>query len=163
MTALFPTPDQKQALTKIMTWLTEEKSAPQFLLEGYAGCGKTTLVNFILAAIKNSTVLSKKYESIYLTATTNKAVDALRENINLSAVTDTVTIHTFLNLLPFHSISKIYETYLYRYELYFGLHCVPMAGNVTENQISILQNHSSSTSPTSGIIYPYNASVSEII
>lgn len=98
MTVLSPTQDQQQALTKILAWLTEEKSPAQFLLEGYAGCGKTTLINFVLEAIKNSSVLSKKYESIYLTATTNKAVDALRENIDLSAVTDTVTIHTFLNL-----------------------------------------------------------------
>lgn len=94
------TKGQQNAYTAFIDFLLTPNT-PYFLLEGYAGTGKSTLVKYILDnvySIFNTIRLSNpKYKEpfVILTATTNKAVNALRE---ITGNTDIKTIHSFLKL-----------------------------------------------------------------
>ncbi|QDP56435.1 MAG: putative ATP-dependent DNA helicase [Prokaryotic dsDNA virus sp.] len=86
--------------------------AYEFILAGYSGCGKTTvvreLINQALAAIEfdsklhsgNNDVLDSSVHTIYLTATTNQAA----ENIQSITDFDATTYHSLLGL-------KLFENY----------------------------------------------------
>ena len=80
MTAITLTPDQQNALEQFTQFLTDP-SEQVFVLEGYSGTGKTTLVKTLLdqlpklmkaARLINPNV--QRYD-VELTATTNKAAE----------------------------------------------------------------------------------------
>ena len=99
MTAITLTPDQQNALEQFTQFLTDP-SEQVFVLEGYSGTGKTTLVKTLLdqlpmlmkaARLINPSV--RRYD-VELTATTNKAA----ENFGMITGMDVRTIHSFLGL-----------------------------------------------------------------
>lgn len=81
------TPDQQNALDKIVSWAKGQKEQ-EMTLSGYAGTGKTTLILSIIDALKNTDV------KVQLTATTNKAAKVLA----VKAKTEATTIHSLLKL-----------------------------------------------------------------
>jgi len=89
---------QQQALHEFLAFMAKPDEEI-FILEGPAGTGKSYLVQHILdaipAQIKTIQLLSPGYKgkAIAVTATTNKAVDALRQ-----FVPDVSTIHSLLGL-----------------------------------------------------------------
>lgn len=101
------TEGQKKAYEAFVNFLLD-KNQPIFILEGYAGTGKSTLVRELfnqLDDIQGTIRLTNpSYEEYpcYLTATTNKAAAALEE-ITGQSVT---TIHSFLGL----RVKKNYRT-----------------------------------------------------
>lgn len=86
---------QQHAYSQIVNLLTT--SQKELVINGPAGCGKTTLVKSFLEEWPQFVALSggtfKDYDT-YLTATTNKAADALSSATGL----ETSTIHSFLGL-----------------------------------------------------------------
>jgi len=99
MTAITLTPDQQNALEKFTQFLTDP-SEQVFVLEGYSGTGKTTLVKTLLDQLPNLMKTAKlinpnlkKYD-IELTATTNKAA----ENFGMITGMAVSTIHSYLGL-----------------------------------------------------------------
>lgn len=95
------TPDQEQAKDAFHGFLLNPAESV-FVLEGYSGTGKSTLVKVLLEEIPK---VSKVAELIYqnkfrydveLTATTNKAAEALRTNIG--GLYSVSTIHAKLGL-----------------------------------------------------------------
>lgn len=93
------TNDQQKALVNFFVFMADPLD-PVFVLSGYSGCGKTTLITTILEKLpemnKANKLLNIKYKELtnVLTATTNKAAE------NFSSITDQecVTIHSFLGL-----------------------------------------------------------------
>ena len=89
------TADQQAAYGEIITLLTTPRK--ELVINGFAGTGKTTLVNSFLHEWPQFVALSggsfRDYE-IHLTATTNKAADALSSATGL----ETATIHSLLGL-----------------------------------------------------------------
>lgn len=75
--------EQQHALNRIKGFINSDKAF--FVLVGYAGTGKTTLVSKLVQEIK-----------VHLTATTNKAAHVLSQATNEPAS----TIHRFLGLKP---------------------------------------------------------------
>lgn len=99
MTAITLTPDQQNALEQFTQFLTDP-SEQVFVLEGYSGTGKTTLVKTLLDQLpklmKTARLINpnlKKYD-VELTATTNKAA----ENFGMITGMSVATIHSFLGL-----------------------------------------------------------------
>lgn len=99
MNAITLTPDQQNALEKFTNFLADP-AEQVFVLEGYSGTGKTTLVKTILdqlpalmKMVKLINPQAKHYE-VELTATTNKAAE------NFGMITGMVvrTIHSYLGL-----------------------------------------------------------------
>ena len=93
------TTDQQQALVDFFVFLSDP-SDPVFVLSGYSGCGKTTLITTILDKLpeinKANKLLNIKHKElqIVLSATTNKAA----ENFSFITGRDCQTIHSFLGL-----------------------------------------------------------------
>lgn len=89
------TADQQAAYSEMVTLLTTQRK--ELVVNGLAGCGKTTLVKTFLdewpqlVAISGGTF---KDAEVYLTATTNKAADALSS----ATGRETATIHSLLGL-----------------------------------------------------------------
>ena len=99
MNAITLTPDQQNALELFTQFLTDP-SEQVFVLEGYSGTGKTTLVKTILdqlpALMKTVKLINpqaKRYD-VELTATTNKAA----ENFGMITGMAVRTIHSYLGL-----------------------------------------------------------------
>ena len=99
MSAFTLTPDQQNALEKFTQFLTDP-SEQVFVLQGYSGTGKTTLVKSLLdqlpklmKAAKLINPAVRKYE-VELTATTNKAA----ENFGMITGMEVSTIHSYLGL-----------------------------------------------------------------
>jgi len=96
---LILTPDQELALSAFQTFLTDPVETV-FVLSGYSGCGKTTLVRSILDKMPTFNRVAKLINPehneyvIQLTATTNKAA----ENLAYLTGQETKTIHSFLGL-----------------------------------------------------------------
>lgn len=91
--------DQQSALNAFYAFLTDPEETV-FVLEGYAGCGKSTLVSTLLDRLpmfmKTARLVCPSipdYE-VQLTATTNKAAEALSQISGM----DVKTIHSFLGL-----------------------------------------------------------------
>ncbi len=84
------TEEQEQAFEDFKEWL--ESDEPYKTLMGYAGTGKTTLLDYFVSYAK-----SKKGKRTVVTATTNKAVKVLRDKI---AHHTFMTIHSLLNIKP---------------------------------------------------------------
>lgn len=70
--------DQKNALTKIDSWLADHKGGTYFVLKGYAGTGKTTVTRLLNTLTKRP---------IYLSAPTNKATRVLQRACGTPAKT----------------------------------------------------------------------------
>lgn len=107
MTAITLTSDQQNAMEKFTQFLTDPAESV-FVLEGYSGTGKTTLVKTLLdrlpSLMKAAKLINpslKKYE-IELTATTNKAA----ENFGMITGMGVSTIHSYLGL----RVSTDYQT-----------------------------------------------------
>lgn len=99
MTAITLTSDQQNALEQFTQFLSDP-SEQVFVLEGYSGTGKTTLVKILLdqlpALMKTVRLINpqvKRYD-VELTATTNKAA----ENFGMITGHSVSTIHSFLGL-----------------------------------------------------------------
>jgi len=93
--------DQDQAVKKFQEFLDSPEK--EFLLTGFAGSGKSFLVNYFIKTIDNYCRLKETLEpetftwwEVFLTATTNKAAKALQDNINKFCT----TIHSLLGLKP---------------------------------------------------------------
>lgn len=93
------TGDQQVALDKFVTFLTDPKEQV-FVLEGYSGTGKSTLIKTLvdrlpgyLKTIKLINPSAQEFK-LQLTATTNKAADAFSHITGM----DVRTIHSFLSL-----------------------------------------------------------------
>lgn len=95
--------DQQKALQEFYLFYTST-TENVFVIAGNAGCGKTTLVNNIIKNLPKFVQSCKllnasvKEYGIYLTATTNKAADNLRELTNYPR-NDVTTIHSLLGLV----------------------------------------------------------------
>ncbi len=96
---LILTEGQEEAMTKFMDFLLNPLET-MFVLSGYAGTGKSTLVKYLLESVPKimQTLMlidpNRKNMAIQLTATTNKAADVLGEMVG-----DVVpTIHSYLGL-----------------------------------------------------------------
>jgi len=94
--------DQQEAVHQVFKFLND-KSATEFVIEGPAGTGKTTLVQHILNQIPKQERLMHAlgelgfaFTNIYVTATTRKAATVITEK--LSAGEDPLTIHSLLGL-----------------------------------------------------------------
>jgi len=93
------TDDQQNAINSLVSFLASDKDN-MFVLTGYAGTGKSTLVHYFLDNIQNLLSAVKLVKpnlpgyTIELTATTNKAA----ENLEQIAKMETRTIHSFLGL-----------------------------------------------------------------
>jgi len=84
------TPDQQEAFEDIKKWLSPEDGSNFKTLSGFAGTGKTTLLDFIVDYAQNE--LKKK---TMVTATTNKAVKVLTEKVDTNRFS---TIHSVLGI-----------------------------------------------------------------
>lgn len=99
MTALTLTNGQQTAMDSFTEFLADPNEQV-FVLQGYSGTGKSTLVKFIIEQMPNLLRTVKllcpsypEYEMV-LTATTNKAAEALSSITNIPVS----TIHSFLGL-----------------------------------------------------------------
>lgn len=97
--AIVLTADQEKAKKAFIQFLNSDDE-PAFILEGYAGTGKSTLVSHLMEELpkilKTIKLVSPKSPDyiVQLTATTNKAADALRQISGM----DVSTIQSFLGL-----------------------------------------------------------------
>lgn len=85
------TEDQQAALKEIKRWYDEDEDKPFKVLSGYAGTGKTVLLDFIVKDVPSS-----QY-SCAVTATTNKAVKVLKDKVSCPNMS---TVHSLLNIKP---------------------------------------------------------------
>lgn len=81
------TKDQKVGISTFQKFMQSDKN--YMTLSGFAGCGKTTLVNEILANYMGDVVI---------TAPTHKALSVLRDKTDSCHYDDSRTIHSLLNL-----------------------------------------------------------------
>lgn len=99
MTTITLTEDQQKALTAFQQFLCDPIETA-FVLSGYSGTGKTTLVKHLLDQlpiyIKTAKLIypALKTYTVELTATTNKAAEAMSQITG----TPTATVHSFLGL-----------------------------------------------------------------
>lgn len=94
------TPKQQEAADKISEFFLNDE--PYFVLSGFAGVGKSTVIRFVTEDYMDKTaktvkLIDKNFHNypIMVTATTNKAVDVLQ---NFMPALETSTIHVALNL-----------------------------------------------------------------
>jgi hypothetical protein len=99
MTAITLTADQESALGLFVQFLTDP-TEPVFVLSGYSGTGKSTLIKVILERYEGILKIARlinprvKIMDVVLTATTNKAAEALAYVTGQPAQ----TIHAYLGL-----------------------------------------------------------------
>lgn len=99
MTTITLTTDQQNALDQILKFIIDPIETV-FVLKGYSGTGKTTLVKTLLAMLPNflkaTKLINPKLQTydVELTATTNKAAEAFAQITDLPVG----TIHAFLGL-----------------------------------------------------------------
>lgn len=99
------TKDQDKAFKDIKNWLEAKESFKT--LSGYAGTGKTTLLNEVV----NYMLETKPNAEVAVTATTNKAVKVLKQKVNKGSF---MTIHSLLNIKPVRKKDKeIFEPIKY--------------------------------------------------
>lgn len=128
------TPDQQEALKSIKEWLTDE-TKPYKTLSGYAGTGKTTLLDAVV------NYADYKGMSILVSATTNKAVKVLRDKIEADTFG---TIHSALNIRPKKRGTKeIFEPVRFGKELpivQYDLVVVDECSMISTQLLSIIDN-----------------------
>jgi exodeoxyribonuclease-5 len=93
MTVVTLTDDQEQAASEIMAAMA---TGDRYLLTGYAGTGKTTLMQEVVRRMIQAN------RSVVLTAPTHKAVSVLAAKIAEAGIRDVpcITIHSLLSLRP---------------------------------------------------------------
>jgi exodeoxyribonuclease-5 len=93
------TEKQMEVLTSLSNWAIKNKfNSPQTaVLSGYAGTGKTTILNHFVHSAK---VINKL--NVALTATTHKAALELKKKTNEAAF----TVHKFIGLSPDYSLDN---------------------------------------------------------
>ena len=84
------TQSQQVALNALVDWMKDPNAPPYKTLSGYAGTGKTTLLNYVSEEAKKAGL------TLAITATTNKAVKVLRDKIPNGAYFSTV--HNLLDI-----------------------------------------------------------------
>ena len=100
------TTGQNEAMAAFHAFLLNDEQV--FVLAGYSGTGKTTLVKELLKQLPSMFAVNRliapqgQSKQVYLTATTNKAA----ENFEDLTGTEVVTIHSFLGL----RVETIYQT-----------------------------------------------------
>lgn len=104
------TKDQEKAYKKILEFLLTGQK--YFVLNGYAGTGKTTLMEKLKDNFQtmNEALQShgrKKMSTLHFTATTNKAVTVLKHNLKIGCS----TIHSLLGLIPSEQSGGLYQKY----------------------------------------------------
>lgn len=90
--------DQKEAFSEYKEWL--ESSDQFWTLKGYAGTGKTTLLDYFVHYATEEFQSDEKYSkglNTVITATTNKAVKVLNSKVDHN---EFKTIHSLLNIRP---------------------------------------------------------------
>lgn len=92
------TEHQEAAFKQLLAFVLGETKAAMFVLKGFAGTGKTTLISALIGSLLKCNDLS-----IAIAAPTNKAVKVLREKISQQIGSDTGaisfgSIHSFLGL-----------------------------------------------------------------
>lgn len=85
---------QQKSLALLIEFIREPKTGAMFLLEGYAGTGKT----FLMGEFFNYVKKNFRYWQIAATAPTNKAVKELKKRGNNSNRIEFATIHKLLGL-----------------------------------------------------------------
>ena len=90
-----PTPQQQQALEKIREFL-DSPSKDVFILNGFAGTGKTTLIREI------AKILQEKKEAVKIAATTGRAAKILRDKLAQDQSIEYYTFDLKLSLLLEH-------------------------------------------------------------
>lgn len=83
------TTQQSDAYRKIVDFLKGKNKV--FLLKGYAGTGKTTLVNYVVQTIG-------RHKKVAIAAPTNKAVKVIKDKVNREGPTEFKTIHSYLKV-----------------------------------------------------------------
>lgn len=96
------TNDQQAVVTQFMDFMLDD-SKSQMVLSGFAGTGKSFVVNELIAILRKQnkliSILMGKAEvdtNVHITATTNKAARVIAD----MAGTSPQTIHSFLNITP---------------------------------------------------------------
>ena len=105
------TTDQSNTLTQLETFLNGDKNV--FLLKGYAGTGKTTLLKGIVAYLQAQNQFAK------LMAPTGRAAKIIRDKTGVDATTIHKGIFDFKKL---HRINKEDELHKKTFICYFDLH-----------------------------------------
>ena len=106
MSSIVLTPDQTLAKQAILDFLISDD--PCFVLAGYAGTGKTTIIRDVMETYYTKTKLMQLIDPNYdampwlFSATTNKAAEALSQATEL----ETYTVHSLLGLI----VSTNYDT-----------------------------------------------------
>ena len=95
-------PQQRHALQRIADFLANPL-APCFTLEGYAGTGKSTIMRFVLAYLKELGIQRKQWREVVLTAPTHRAKSIL----TAMAGKETATVHSLLALRPDFDIEQL--------------------------------------------------------
>lgn len=97
-------PEQEAALTTLLEFIQDDDQKV-IVIDGMAGCGKTFLVNYFIHALAQNNITLKdlglpyKNYNIVLTATTNKAAEALGD----TTCENVITIHSALGLRVNHN------------------------------------------------------------
>ena len=142
MTAITLTPDQQHALEAITHFIADPVETV-FLLSGYSGTGKTTLIRTFLerldATLKTVKLINPAASdySVELTATTNKAAEHFRQLTSR----DVHTIHSFLGL----RVQTDYETNVTR--------LIPRSSQPKENVLLFIDEASYVDSQLLGLIF----------
>ncbi|MGA9382068.1 MAG: AAA family ATPase, partial [Phormidium sp.] len=128
------TSQQEEALKKITEFLTSSKR--MFGLFGYAGTGKSTIVNLVAEQLVSAG------KRVVFTAPTNKAVGVLRRMAAEKKVqgVDLMTIHQLLGLAPVKQgqqkiLKQVSPSLLYMYDIIFLDEC----SMVTEELWNIIE------------------------
>lgn len=104
------TEKQKEIIKNLLEFVFDPNSPQAFIVEGFSGCGKTTMIQYFLKAYEAKLALQRKLNKnsptnlhlppeIVLTATTHKAVRALESKLAENVPYKLTTIHSFLNLV----------------------------------------------------------------
>lgn len=127
--------DQSDALEGFKEFLAGDD---QFrVLKGYAGTGKTTLLDFFIDVAQYGEGLPKSFNSV-VTATTNKAVKVLRDKVDYS---DFMTIHSLLNIKPKKKgTQEIFEQVTYNQQDYsaYDLVIIDECSMISEKLLGII-------------------------
>jgi len=131
--------DQKEAFEGFKEWL---KGDDLFrVLAGYAGTGKTTLLDYFVShAISEDNGLKKWGLSCVVTATTNKAVKVLKDKVDASTF---MTIHSLLNIKPKKKGTKeIFEQVTYNQNDFskYDLVIIDECSMISEKLLRIIEN-----------------------
>lgn len=132
------TDDQANAFEDIKEWI-DEGEGEFYTLSGFAGTGKTVLIDYITDFATKGRVFDGKLETI-VTATTNKAVKVLRQKVDHHNFS---TVHSLLNIKPKRQGRyEIFEPINYNKSdiTQFDLVIIDECSMISEKLLDIIQN-----------------------